>query len=289
MKTAILTDTNSTITWEEAEKNGIFMLASPYIIDGVQYYEDKDMDNAVFDELLRNARQISTSQSSPGEVLAMWDHLLESYDEIVVVPLSSALSGAVQTLNVLCSDDKYEDRVFIADDHTVASCTRISVYMAAEMAKAGKSGKEIKAFLEQNQVNGTYFLAVPTLDYLKKGGRLTPAAAALGNALGIRPVLKVNGGKVDIFTKYRTRQQCLDVLHKSVREMLEHEYQDPDARDTYLMINFAANSEMAMELEAMFRESWPEADLSVRRIPGLVACHTGPDALAAALRRKISI
>lgn len=188
-KIAVVTDSNSGITQEEAQKMGIHVLPMPFTIDGNEYFEGINLTQEEFYEKLKGDADIATSQPSPHAILKLWDELLKEYDEIVQIPMSSGLSGSCQTAAALAAD--YEDRVFVVNNHRISVTQRRSVDAALAMVKDGKSGQEIKDFLEETGKNSSIYITVATLKYLKKGGRLTPAVAAIGTMLRLKPVLTI--------------------------------------------------------------------------------------------------
>ena len=201
-KIAVVTDSNSGITQEEAQKMGIHVLPMPFTIDGNEYFEGINLTQEEFYEKLKGDADIATSQPSPHAILKLWDELLKEYDEIVQIPMSSGLSGSCQTAAALAAD--YEDRVFVVNNHRISVTQRRSVDTALAMVKDGKSGQEIKDFLEETGKNSSIYITVATLKYLKKGGRLTPAVAAIGTMLRLKPVLTIQGEKLDSCAKART-------------------------------------------------------------------------------------
>ena len=190
-KVAIVTDSNSGITQKEATGN-LFVIPMPFIIDGQDYYENINLSQKEFYEKLKNDVRISTSQPSYGEVTEMWDKVLKEYDEIVYIPMSSGLSESCNSSKRYC-DDGYNSKVFVVDNQRISVTMKASVYEALELVKNGKTAEEIKNHLEGTKKDSSIYIMVPTLKYLKKGGRVTPAAAAIASLLSIKPILQIQG------------------------------------------------------------------------------------------------
>ena len=205
-KIAVVTDSNSGITQEEAQKMGIYVLPMPFTIDGNEYFEGINLTQEEFYEKLKGDADIATSQPSPHSILELWEKLLAEYDEIVHIPMSSGLSGSCQTAAALAAD--YEDRVFVVNNHRISVTQRRSVETALELVEAGKDGRKIREYLEQTGMDASIYITVATLKYLKKGGRLTPAVAAIGTMLRLKPVLTIQGEKLDSCAKARTMHQA---------------------------------------------------------------------------------
>ena len=201
MKVAIVTDSNSGITQAEAKELGIFVLPMPFMIDGRDYYEDINLTQREFYEKLKDGSDISTSQPSPESVTGLWDKVLESYDALVHIPMSSGLSGSCQTAVMLSED--YEGKVEVVNNQRISVTQRQSVMDVRELADAGRSAAEIRKYLEDTKFDSSIYIMLDTLKYLKKGGRITPAAAALGTLLKLKPVLQIQGEKLDAFSKAR--------------------------------------------------------------------------------------
>ena len=202
MKTAIVTDSNSGITQSEAGELGIFVLPMPFMIDGQDYYEDINLTQREFYEKLQEGSDISTSQPSPESVMKLWDQVLKDYDEIVHIPMSSGLSGSCQTARRLSED--YEGKVEVVNNQRISVTQRQSVLDARKLAERGMEAEQIRKYLEDTRFDSSIYIMVDTLKYLKKGGRITPAAAALGTLLKLKPVLQIQGEKLDAFAKART-------------------------------------------------------------------------------------
>ena len=204
MKVAILTDSNSGITQDEANKLGVFVLPMPFTIDGQEYKEDINLSQEEFYDKLMNNAEVFTSQPAVGEVTQLFDNILKDYDQIVHIPMSSGLSGSCQTALMLAEEDEYKGKVYVVDSQRISVTQKYDVLDALELSKQGKNAKEIHDILMENKLNATIYITVNTLEYLKKGGRITAAAAALGGLLKIKPILTIQGEKLDSYQKTRT-------------------------------------------------------------------------------------
>ena len=234
MKTAIVTDSNSGITQKQGEELGIFVLPMPFMIDGQTYFEDIDLTHEEFYSRLEKGADISTSQPSPADVTELWDRILKEYDEIVHIPMSSGLSSSCQTARLLAED--YEDKVYVVDNHRISVTQRQAAVDARDLAAKGWSGNQIKTILEEAARDSMIYITVDTLKYLKKGGRITTAAAALGTILRIKPILAIDGGKLDAFSKARTMNQARSTMLKALERDLAERMEDAGAEKTYLEI-----------------------------------------------------
>ena len=204
-KIAIVTDSNSGIVQAEAKELGIYVIPMPFMIDGKDYLEEINLTQEEFYQKLTEGAEISTSMPSPGSVTDLWDELLKEYDEIVYIPMSSGLSSSCQTAIMLADD--YDGKVVVVNNQRISVTMRQSVLDAMELAEAGKSAAEIQTILEEQKMESSIYIMLNTLTYLKRGGRITPAAAALGTLLKIKPVLQLQGEKLDAFAKARTVKQ----------------------------------------------------------------------------------
>ena len=214
---AIMTDSNCGIMPAEGEKLGIHVLPMPVIIDGRTYYEGIDITLEQFHEKQISGADITTSQPSPGDVTAMWDDLLRTHDEVVFIPMSSGLSNTCQTASMLAGDEKYSGRVFVVDNHRISVTQAQSVFDAQILADEGKTGHMIREILEKEALDASIYIAVDTLEYLKKGGRITAAAAAIGTVLKLKPVLTIQGDKLDSFAKTRGMKSAFNTMLDAVK------------------------------------------------------------------------
>ena len=215
---AIMTDSNCGIMPEEGRKLNIHVLPMPVIIDGRTYFEGVDITADEFYKKQAAGAEITTSQPSPGDVTAMWDKLLKDYDQVVFIPMSSGLSNTCQTAVMLSDDEPYKGRVFVINNHRISVTQLQSVYDASALAEEGKTAEEIRNILEKEALDASIYIAVDTLEYLKKGGRITPAAAAIGTVLRLKPVLTIQGGKLDSHAKTRGMKSAFRIMLQAVKD-----------------------------------------------------------------------
>lgn len=284
-KVAILTDSNSGITQGKAKEMGITVLPMPFTIDGVDYYEDITLSQDEFYEKLIGGGEVMTSQPSPESVMELWDNILKEYDEIVYIPMSSGLSGSCQTAYMLAQD--YEDKVFVVDNQRISVTQRQSVIDALKLAEAGKSGKEIHDILIEDKFNSSIYIMLDTLKYLKKGGRITPAAAALGELLKLKPVLQIQGEKLDAFAKARTSSAGKTIMINAIKNDAEKRFGglSPDNIDIFVAYSHGADVDaFVKEIE----EAFPGFKVSYADPLSLsVSCHIGTGAIAVACCKKL--
>ena len=285
-KIAVVTDSNSGITQAQALELGISVLPMPFMIDGETYYEEVTLSRKEFYEKLEANADISTSQPSPEAVLALWDTLLKENDEIVHIPMSSGLSGSCQTALMLAQD--YEGKVHVVNNQRISVTQRQSTLDAIALAKEGKSGREIKELLEADKFNSSIYIMIDTLYYLKKGGRVTPAAAALGTLLKLKPVLQIQGEKLDAFAKARTVNQAKSIMMTAIRNDIEKRFGGVSVDNpVYLQIAHTENEEAAGLLKEELAAQFPDYPIYIDHLSLSVSCHIGPGALAIACTKKL--
>ena len=276
-KVAIVTDSNSGITQERGKELGIFVLPMPFFIDGELYLEDITLSQSEFYEKLGADSDISTSQPSPGEVMDLWDKVLEEYDELVCIPMSSGLSSTCATAITLAAE--YDGRVQVVDNQRISVTQEQSVLDAMNLREEGKSAAEIKEILEKEKLQASIYITVDTLKYLKKGGRITPAAAAIGTVLNLKPVLQIQGEKLDAFAKVRGWKQAkkamLDALEKDIKERFGKE-------KVYLQAAYTCSEEDAAKWKEEIESRFPGYEVHMDKLSLSVACHIGPGAMAVA-------
>ncbi|MCI8296402.1 MAG: DegV family protein [Lachnospiraceae bacterium] len=287
MKIAIVTDSNSGMTREEGKAFGVSILPMPFMIDEKTLFEEVDLTQAQFYQELEKGADISTSQPSPAAVTELWDGLLKDHDAVVHIPMSSGLSSSCGTAMMLAQD--YEGRVQVVDNQRISVTQRQSVLDALEMAEKGFTAPQIKEKLEAVKFDSTIYITVDTLKYLKKGGRITPAAAALGTLLKIKPVLTIQGEKLDAFSKVRTMKQAKTTMMTALQKDLETRFMDPEAKETHLEIAYSQNEEAALEFKEELQARYPDADIVVAPLSLSIACHIGPGSLAVAASRKLAL
>lgn len=286
-RVAIVTDSNSGITQADAKDLGIYVLPMPFTIGGELYYEDVNLSQEQFYEKLKGGESISTSQPSPEEVCKLWDQVLKEYDEIVHIPMSSGLSGSCQSAMMLAQD--YDDRVQVVDNQRISVTQRQSCLDALELAKKGWDAKAIKDLLLKEKFNSSIYIMLDTLQYLKKGGRITPAAAAIGTLLKIKPVLQIQGEKLDAFSKARTVSQGKEVMKNAIKSDIENRFGGilPAPGGVWLEIAHTENREAAELLREELLELFPGHDVYIAPLSLSVSCHIGPGSLAIACSKKI--
>jgi len=284
-KIAVVTDSNSGITQAKAKEMGVYVLPMPFMIDGKEYFEDINLTIAEFFEKLKGDCNISTSQPSPASITDLWDKVLEEYDEIVHIPMSSGLSGACQTA-VMLSDD-YDGKVQVVNNQRISVTQEQSVRDALELAKAGKSAEEIKEILENRKFESSIYIMLDTLTYLKKGGRITPAAAALGNLLKLKPVLQIQGEKLDAFAKARTIKQAKATMLDAIQKDFKERFNNDEDGDMGLFIAHTQNYDAAVEFREEVLKVFPGKDIEIADLSLSVSCHIGPGALALACAKCV--
>lgn len=289
MKIAISTDGNSGLTRKEAEQLGITIIPTPIIIGGEIYLEDISLTQDLFYEKLTGNAQISTSQPSPDSLKEHWDKLLAEYDEVIYIPISSGLAAAYDTAYQLTqTEEKYKGKVFAIDNHRVSVTQKQSLLDALKMAKEGKTGKEIAQWLTDTGMKSSIYIMVDTLTYLKKGGRLNPAVAFVGNLLKIKPVLQNHGYKFDQFSKARKVSDAKAAMITAMRNDLETQFKSEcESGKMTLQVAHTQNLDAAMKFKTEIEESFPNVEVTfVDSLSLSVSCHIGPGALALACSIK---
>lgn len=279
---AIVTDSNSGISQAEGKELGIYVIPMPFLVDGKLYFEDVDMNKEQFYHFLENDADLSTSQPSPGDVMDLWDKLLKEYDEIVHIPMSSGLSASCSTAMGLARD--YDGKVQVVDNQRISVTMQQSVMDAKHLAAAGKSAAQIKEILEKEALESSIYLMVDTLKYLKKGGRITPAAALLGSALNLKPILQIQGDKLDAYKKVRGVKAAKKNMLEAMKKDVEGRFSDYVAKGQLkLHVAYTTDEETARQWKEEVQSVFP--DIVISRMDPLsfsVTCHTGPGVLAIA-------
>lgn len=287
-KIAVITDSNSGITQAQAKELGIYVIAMPFMVDDVTYYEDITLSQEEFYKMLENDARISTSQPAPDSIMELWTKLLKEYDEIVHIPMSSGLSGSCQTAMMLAEEEGFSGKVFVVNNQRISVTQRQSVLDALALADKGMSAKEIKDFLEADKFNSSIYIMLDTLYYLKKGGRITPAAAALGTILKLKPVLTIQGEKLDAFAKARTTAQGKSMMINALKNDIENRFGGmTEDKHIWIQIAYTKNIDAAMQLKEEVMEAFPGYDIHMDPLSLSVSCHIGPGALAVACCKKI--
>jgi DegV family protein with EDD domain len=289
-KIAVVTDSNSGITQKQAKDmqasgKGLYVLPMPFMIDEKTYFEDITLTQEQFYEQLKKGADVITSQPTPDSVMKLWDELLQEYDEIVHIPMSSGLSGSCQSAMMLAED--YQGRVFVVNNQRISVTQRQSALDALTLLSRGMDGAEIKEFLEKDKFNSSIYIMLDTLYYLKKGGRITPAAAALGTILKLKPVLQIQGEKLDAFAKARTVSQGKSIMVNAIRSDMENRFGGVDRDRIWLQIAYSYDLEAANQFREEVAQTFSGFDIHVDPLSLSVACHIGPGALALACSVKV--
>lgn len=287
MRIAIMTDENSGIPMEEAQARGIFMMKMPFFVNGELRFHGKDMTFEQFYQYLDEGAEVSTSQPSPGDVIDMWNKILaDGYDEIVYIPMSSGLSESCNSAKVFA--EEFDGKVHVVDNHRISITMEQSVYDAVIYAEQGMSAKEIKERLEKEAYDASIYIAVDTLSYLKKGGRVTAAAAAIGTVLNLKPVLTIQGEKLDAYAKERGMKKARHVMIDAMKKDLEKRFAKLDEDGEYkISISYShVDDETLQSWIDEVREAFPGRSIGVRPLSLSIACHIGPGALAVAGFRR---
>ena len=280
MKIAIATDTNSGITAMEGEKLGVFVLAMPVNLEETIHYEGIDITSEQLYDAMRQHRDVSTSQPSPGQLMELWDGILaKGYDEIVYIPMSSGLSGSCQSAALFAQD--YDGRVQVVDNHRISVTQKESVISALRLVEQGYDAGQIRDFLEKHAYDASIYITVDSMEYLKKGGRVTPTAATLATVLNLKPVLTIQGDKLDAFAKVRgmklAESKMIEAIHQDRAERFK------DVPESRLLIETAGtleNGELAEHWRQQVQAEFPFAKVSYANLPCSIACHVGMNSVA---------
>ena len=287
-KVKIMTDSNSGITQDQGRALGVEVVPMPFFIDETQYFEDISMSQKDFYQaLLDDKVNVSTSQPSPEAVMEVWTKLLSEYDEIVHIPMSSGISSSCATASMLAGEDEFAGRVFVVDNQRISVTQRRSVLQAKELADRGYSGKEIYDILMRDKFQSSIYIMVDTLKYLRKGGRLTPAVAAIGTVLRIRPVLQIQGERLDSYAKVKTLKQAKATMLKAVRKDFEERFHDPEGENFFMEIAYTADDTEAQNFKQEVEAEFPGHAVWVDPLSLSVSCHIGPGALALAIAKRV--
>ena len=284
-RVAVVSDSNSGIAQQEAKELGVYILAMPFFINNETFYKDVDLTQEEFYNRLKEGCEISTSMPSIASVTELWDELLKEYDEIVHIPMSSGLSSSYETAAMLALD--YDGKVFVVNNQRISVTQRQSVLDAKALAEKGYQASAIKEILEREKFESSIYIMVDTLAYLKKGGRITPAAAALGTLLRLKPVLQIQGEKLDAFAKARTVKQAKSMMIDAMKNDFTNRFDDPEGKDMYLEMAYTHDLEAAEEFKKEVQEAFPGSEIIMNPLSLSVSCHIGPGALAVACSKKL--
>ncbi len=285
MSVAILTDSNSGITQSQAPVLGVSVLPMPFYIDGETFYEDINLTQEQFYERLKDGADIHTSMPAVGDVTDRWDELLKTHNEVVYIPMSSGLSSSCQTALMLAED--YDGKVQVVNNQRISVTMRQSVLDAKELADRGNNALEIKEILENHKFDSSIYITLDTLNYLKKGGRITPAAAALASLLKIKPVLQIQGEKLDKFGQARTMKQAKKIMVEQILSDCRDRYKSVDNKDIYISLSYTDDTKMVELFKEEVQELFPEHDIHYDPLSLSISCHIGPGALAITATKRL--
>ena len=281
-KIAILTDTNSGINPDQAAQYGIHLVSMPVIIDDETYFENESISQDEFFQRLREGACVSTSQPAPGTLMDCWEGLLERYDEILYLPMSSGLSGSCQTATMLA--EEYNGCVHVVDNHRISVTLRQSVLEAQYLACRGRTAQEIVTYLEQDGLESSIYVAVNTLEYLKKSGRVTAAGAAVGTILNIKPVLQIQGGKLDAYKRARGMHQAMQMMIDGLKYDQAHRFA---GKKMVIRAAYSGDAEAGAIWQAELRTAFPGMSIGLDPLPISISCHTGDGALGVGMMKDI--
>ncbi len=285
-KIAIVTDSNSGITQKQAKELGVYVLPMPFTINGQTFYEDIDLTQEQFYEKLEEGAEIATSQPTIESVVGLWNELLQTYDQIIHIPMSSGLSGSCATAMAMAQD--YEGKVFVVDNQRISVTQRQSVLDALELANQGMDAETIREKLLKNKLESTIYITLETLKYLKKGGRITPAAAALGTILRIKPVLQIQGEKLDAYAKARTVKQAKTIMVDAIKTDIRERFgNDASPENVWIAVAHTNNRANAEIFRDELLQEFPNHDIYIDSLSLSVSCHIGPGALAVTCTKKM--
>ena len=285
-KIAIITDSNSGVTQTQAEQLGIHVIPMPFRINDEDYFEDINLTQEQFYQKLAEDANVSTSQPSPDSLMTMWDKVLEDNDQIIYIPMSSGLSSSCQSA-IMIAQEEYEGKVFVVDNQRISVTQRQSALDAKAMADAGLSAEAIVDKLMATKFESSIYIMLDTLHYLKKGGRITPAAAALGTLLRLKPVLQIQGEKLDAFAKARTSNQGKNIMINAIKADIENRFGGFEAKDYWISCAYTKDIDAANNWKKEVQEAFPDMDIHMDPLSLSVACHIGPGALAVTVTRKL--
>ncbi len=277
-KIAVVTDTNSSITPEEAKKLGVYILAMPFIVDEKEYFEDVTCTYERFFEMLGSGSEVSTSQPAPESITSLWDEILKTNDYIIHIPMSSALSGSCGTAKALASD--YNGKVIVVDNKRISISKRQSVIDALKLIEQGMSAEEVAARLEETAFNSSIYLAVNTLELLKKSGRVTAAGAAVASILGIKPVLQIQGEKLDAYAKARGMANAQKTMLSAIEKDLETRFKGKNIR---IDLAYSGNIGPANDWKKLVRKHFGDKTIQMYKLPVSISCHVGAGVCAIAV------
>ena len=283
-RVAVMTDSNSGITQDMAKEMGINVVPMPFTIDGTTYYEDGNLTREEFFQMMADGKDIQTSQPSPGDLMSLWDKSLEKYDQIVYIPMSSGLSSSCQNARMIAND--YNGKVVVVNNQRISVTQKRSVQDAIELAKNGYDAVRIRDILVRDKFEASIYIMLDTLKYLKKGGRITPAAAAVGTLMRIKPVLQIKGERLDAFSKARTLAQGKTTMINAIHHDIDNLFGGIDAGNVYMYAVHAQVPEPFAVFKKEVADAFPKYNVEEDRLSLSICCHIGPGALAMGCVKK---
>lgn len=283
-RVAVVADTNCGITLEEAKDLGIYLITMPFCVDGEEYFEYKTMNHEQFFEKLRGGAEVSTSMPSPADLIDTWEELLEEYDEVVYIPMSSGLSGSCYA--AMGFAEEFDGKVVVVDNKRVSVIMKQAVLEAKMMADKGMEANAIKEYLLNDALNSSIYVAVDTLEYLKKSGRVTPAAAAIGSVLNIKPVLQIQGGKLDAYKKVRGINQAMKAMIDGIKSDMDTRFA---GKDVVIRAAYAGDDTIKNIWWDSVKEAFPDMDIEMDMLPISICCHTGEGAMGIGIMENMKM
>lgn len=281
---AVITDSNSGITQQMGKDMGIEVIPMPFTIDDKTYYEDINLTREEFFQMMEDGKEILSSQPSPGDLMKVWDRTLEKYDQIVYIPMSSGLSSSCQNARMIAND--YKGKVFVVNNQRISVTQKRSVEDAIELAKNGYDAARIRDILHRDKMEASIYIMLDTLKYLKKGGRITPAAAAIGTLMRIKPVLQIKGERLDAFSKARTLSQGKTIMINALHHDIDTLFGGIDADNVFIYAVHAQVPKAFSVFSEEVRQAFPSYDIGEDRLSLSICCHIGPGALAMGCVKK---
>ena len=283
-RVAVVADTNCGITLKEAKDLGIYLITMPFCVDGEEYFEYKTMNHEQFFEKLRGGAEVSTSMPSPADLIDTWEELLEEYDEVVYIPMSSGLSGSCHA--AMGFAEEFDGKVVVVDNKRVSVIMKQAVLEAKMMADKGMEANAIKEYLLNDALNSSIYVAVDTLEYLKKSGRVTPAAAAIGSVLNIKPVLQIQGGKLDAYKKVRGINQAMKAMIDGIKSDMDTRFA---GKDVVIRAAYAGDDTIKNIWWDAVKEAFPDMDIEMDMLPISICCHTGEGAMGIGIMENMKM
>ena len=275
----IITDSHCGISVQEAEKFGIKILPMPLYMDDDCFYEGVNISRNEFFQRLKTCEKVTTSQASPGDVMDLWNECLNEYETVLYMPISSGLSGSCNAAKILAEDEEYVNRIFIVDNGRISTPMHRSILDAAELVEEGYTAKEIKEILESQKDNMSIYIALETLEYLKKGGRISGATAVIRTVLDIKPILRLHTGLLEQFEKCRGAKKAKKLMLETIKKDIETKFKDFSNEEIYLLAATSADEETTNKWVEQIKEFFPGKEVLCDPLSLGICCHTGEGAL----------